>query len=249
MNSYTSTIFSTGDNPGGETFNSIVNFQDIDNDNSRVSYIKFDTGLVVVSSKERKHSIRNKNNNNILERFLKLTVKSYSYKYKYDNTKEPTDLVNQRIINKSKKQNMGFILEELYELFPNCCSFYDNELLDDYIDDVNIINKKTTFKNKPKLEEVKDKIKNEGIIYDRVLLYFIMAFKEYYNKQQLKNEEFENKIKQLTNNKSNNKLNKSDYDNEFDYETKYKNLEKKHNKLEEKYAILLSRIINLENKL
>ena len=36
---------------------------------------------------------------------------------------------------------MGLILEEVYNIFPNCCSFYRNELLDELIDDENYKNK------------------------------------------------------------------------------------------------------------
>ena len=66
------------------------------------------------------------------------------------------------------------ILEDTYKLFGNACSFYENKLEDDLIDDENIKGKKTTFKNKPKLEDVN--LLNEGIIYETVNLYHLMAF-------------------------------------------------------------------------
>jgi hypothetical protein len=63
------------------------------------------------------------------------------------------------MINKSKKQQLGVILEEVYNIFPNIVDCYNNELDDNLIDDDNIKDKKITFKNKPKLEEIED-IKN-----------------------------------------------------------------------------------------
>lgn len=154
----------------------ICSFQDEDSSNTRLAYVNTSGSLIAVSSRQRKHSIKEKNNNNVLNRFLKLNVKSYAYKYEFnenDNEKK-----KQRMINKSKKQQLGLILEEVYDVFPNCCSFYDNSLDDKLIDDYNIKNKDVTFKNKPKLEDVKD-ISNMGINYTNILLYFIMAFQEY----------------------------------------------------------------------
>jgi len=60
------------------------------------------------------------------------------------------------MINKSKKQQLGVILEEVYNIFPNIVDCYNNELDDNLIDDDNIKDKKITFKNKPKLEDVED---------------------------------------------------------------------------------------------
>lgn len=169
----------------------ICNFQDEDSSNSRLAYVNTSGVLVAVSSKTRKHSIKEKNNNNVLDRFLKLKVKSYSYKYEFND--DDNEKKKQRMINKSKKQQLGLILEEIYEILPNCCSFYDNELNDDLIDDENVKNKKTTFKNKPKLEDVND-ISNMGINYTNILLYFIMAFQEYIKKNDNKNNTIDNDL-------------------------------------------------------
>ena len=167
------TIWTAGD--GG----SLLNIADEDNANTRVAYVNTSGILVAVSSRERKHSIKSKNNNDVLNRFLKLNVKSYAYKYEFKE--DDTEKKKQRMINKSKKQQLGLILEEVYEILPNCCSFYDNELDDKLIDDDNIKDKNITFKNKPKLEDVDD-ISNKGINYTNILLYFIMAFQEYVKK-------------------------------------------------------------------
>jgi hypothetical protein len=51
---------------------------------------------------------------------------------------------------------MGVILEEVYDVLPNIIDKYDNELDDKLIDDDNIKDKNTTFKNKPKLEDIED---------------------------------------------------------------------------------------------
>jgi hypothetical protein len=155
------------------------NWQDEDAPNSRVSYVSSSGSYVQVSSQTRKHSIKEKNNNNVLDRILKLNVKSYGYKYNFND--DDTEKKKQRMTNKSKKQQLGLILEEVYEILPNCCSFYDNELDDKLIDDENIKNKDVTFKNKPKLKDVEN-ISNMGINYTNILLYFIMAFQEYIKK-------------------------------------------------------------------
>jgi hypothetical protein len=172
------TIWSPGD------AGSVCNYQDEDSSNSRLCYINTSGTLTTVSSKTRKHSIKSKNNNNVLDRILKLNVKSYGYKYEFND--DDTEKKKQRMTNKSKKQQLGLILEEVYDILPNCCSFYDNELDDKLIDDENIKNKDVTFKNKPKLEDVKD-ISNMGINYTNILLYFIMAFQSYVKDNQNKN--------------------------------------------------------------
>jgi hypothetical protein len=79
------------------------------------------------------------------------------------------------MINKSKKQQLGLILEEVYDIFPNIVDKYDNSLNDDLIDDDNIKNKDVTYKNKPKLEDIND-IKNQGLDYGKLNLYLLMAF-------------------------------------------------------------------------
>jgi hypothetical protein len=79
------------------------------------------------------------------------------------------------MINKSKKQQLGVILEEVYNIFPNIVDCYNNELDDKLIDDDNIKDKKITFKNKPKLEDVED-IRNQGVDYNKLNLYHLMAF-------------------------------------------------------------------------
>jgi hypothetical protein len=144
------------------------NWQDEDSGNSRVSYVNSGGAYVQVSSQTRKHSIKEKNNNNVLDRILKLNVKSYGYKYNFND--DDTEKKKQRMTNKSKKQQLGLILEEVYEILPNCCSFYDNELDDKLIDDENIKNKDVTFKNKPKLKDVEN-IKYGNQLYKHFIVF------------------------------------------------------------------------------
>lgn len=172
------------------------NFQDEDASNSRMAYVSTSGTFVTVSTKLRKHSIKEKNNNNVLDRFMKIKVKSYGYKY--DFTDDDNDKKKQRMINKSKKQQLGLILEELYDIFPNCCSFYNNSLNDDLIDDDNIKNKKVTYKEKNKIEDVED-IKNMGIDYNRVLLYTIMSVQDLNKKLDNENKLLKDKYNDLEN--------------------------------------------------
>jgi len=70
---------------------------------------------------------------------------------------------------------MGLILEEVYNIFPNIVDKYDNELDNNLIDDENLKNKDITFKNRPKLEDIDD-IRNQGLDYNKLLMYYLMAF-------------------------------------------------------------------------
>ena len=158
--------------------NNFMSFVDEDVGTTRFGGINGSAAIFVGSSRLRKHSIREKKNNNVLDRIMKLKVCSYGLKYNIDEN--DNEKKNQRKINKASKQKIGLILEDTYKLFSNVCSFYENKLEDDLIDDENIKGKKTTFKNKPKLEDVN--LLNEGIIYETVNLYHLMAFQEFVKK-------------------------------------------------------------------
>ena len=67
--------------------------------------------------------------------------------------------------------HIGLILEELFEVFPNCIPDYYNSLFQN----------KGSKKNLNLKEEIKD-ISNSGINYNVLLCYFIMAFQEYAKK-------------------------------------------------------------------
>lgn len=159
----TCTVWTAGDT------GSYLNIQDEDEVNTRIAYVAATTGVwTTVSSSKRKHSIREKTNNNVLERFLQLSVKTYGYKYNSTNLSKKK---KERIERKTNKMATGLVLEELFEIFPNCIPDYYNELFQekDY-------NKKISLAN-----EVKD-IANCGIDYNTLLCYFIMAFQEFVQK-------------------------------------------------------------------
>jgi hypothetical protein len=152
------TIWTPGDSGG------FLNIQDEDSTNTRVAYVNTSGAWTVVSSEKRKHSIRNKANNNVLERFLKLSVKTYGYKYPIEEGF--TEKKGKRIEKKSNKMATGLILEEVFKIFPNCIPDYYNPLF------------QKKRKNRLRLEkEIKD-IKNAGIDYNTLMCYFIMAFQE-----------------------------------------------------------------------
>jgi len=156
------TIWTAGDS------GSFLNIQDEDLDNSRAAYVATNGAWTQVSSKKRKHSIKIKNNNNVLDRFLKLSVKSYGYKYEVKDNY--TQKQKNRIEKKLNKMATGLILEELFKIFPNCIPDYYNKLFEDK-------------RNKDLiLEEELKEPENSGIDYNTLMCYFIMAFQEYVNK-------------------------------------------------------------------
>lgn len=170
----TCTIWTAGD--GG----TLLNIQDEDSSNSRNAYVSSSGAWTQVSSQKRKHSIKNKNNNNVLDRFLKLSVKSYGYKYQFN--KNLTEKQKRRIEKKSNKMSTGLILEELFAIFPNCIPDYYNKLFEDK-------------RNKDLIleEEIKNP-ENSGIDYNTLMCYFIMAFQEYANKTDKLILELQNKV-------------------------------------------------------
>jgi hypothetical protein len=157
------TIWTAGDS------GSFLNIQDEDGSNTRVAYVNTSGSWIQVSSRSRKHSIKDKTNNNVLDRFLQLSVKSYGYKYSVPEDVSTKTL--SRINKKTNKMQIGLILEELFEVFPNCIPDYYNSLFKD----------KSSKENLNLKEEIKD-ISNSGIDYNVLLCYFIMAFQEYINK-------------------------------------------------------------------
>ena len=171
------TIWTAGDQ------GSYLNIQDEDSSNSRRAYVNTSGAWVQVSSKERKHSIKCKSNNKVLDRFLQLSVKSYGYKYTIN--KNASEAAVKRVNKKSNKMQIGLVLEELFKIFPNCVPDYYNQLFQDKKsnNDLNLD------------EEIKD-VSNSGIDYNVLLCYFIMAFQEYIGKT---NEEIAYLKKKLNN--------------------------------------------------
>jgi hypothetical protein len=150
----------------------LFNFQDEDNSNSRASYINDYGSLVVVSSKLNKTSIRTKANNNVLDRFMKLDVKSYGLKYDGERKNKYGFVCpkrTKRVAEKEDAMRIGLVLEEVFKVFPNCVSDYTNKLSVKRDKDIKIE------------DHVKD-IKNSGIDYNSLLCYFIIAFQEFVHK-------------------------------------------------------------------
>jgi hypothetical protein len=168
------TIWTAGDS------GSYLNVQDEDTSNSRAAYVATNGAWTTVSSQKRKHSIKEKNNNKVLERFLKLSVKSYGYKYEI--REDHTEKQKRRIEKKLNKMATGLILEELFAVFPNCIPDYYNKLFE------NKRNKDLILE-----EEIKNP-ENSGIDYNTLMCYFIMAFQEYVNKTDKLILELQNKV-------------------------------------------------------
>ena len=171
------TIWTAGDN------GSLLNIQDEDNANTRVAYVNTSGAWTVVSSQQRKYSIREKKNNDVLSRFMNLTVKTYGYKYPLKETS--TKKQQQRIEKKLNKMSTGFILEEVFQIFPNCIPNYYNKLFQGKRE------KPPTFEN-----EIKDP-GNAGIDYNVLLCYFILAFQEFVQKTDTRITEVEDDIGNL----------------------------------------------------
>ena len=232
------TIWTAGDT------GSHCNFQDEDGSNSRVAYVSSAGTFVQVSTKLRKHSIKNKNNNNILNRLMKIKIKSYGLKYEFNEN--DTEKKKQRLLNKSRRQQMGVILEDVYEILPNIIDKYDNELDDELIDDENIKNKYTTFKNKPKLEEIDD-LKNQGVDYAKLNLYHLLGFQQHVK-------EVDERFKKLENNNNSNIDNSLITRNNLyitdkldEYDTRIQNIEYNNLKIDDIYKI--KSIINSQDEI
>tara|TARA_B110000908_G_C10267055_1_gene465272 strand:- start:5896 stop:8115 length:2220 start_codon:yes stop_codon:yes gene_type:complete len=153
------TIWTAGDS------GSLLNIQDEDSTDSRVAYVNNIGAWIQVSSKLRKHSIKEKSNNEVLDRMMQLSVKSFGYKY--DNNKSAEKTIK-RITKKQNAMRVGLIMEEVFKLFPNCIGNYYNPLHKEKRD-----RKKLTIEN-----EVKD-VSNTGIDHNTLLCYLVMAFQEF----------------------------------------------------------------------
>jgi hypothetical protein len=169
------TIFTAGDN------GVYTNWQDEDSSNSRVAYVGSNGAFVNVSSKLNKNRIKDKKNNDVLERFKNLKVRSYGYNYP-EEEEDWTDKKKKRVQKKREKMAMGLVLEELFEVFPNCCADYYNKL------------DRKARKTNLKVEEEIPERKNSGVSYTHVQLYHIMAFKEYMEKTDARIKNLEEKL-------------------------------------------------------
>lgn len=173
------------------------NWQDEDAPNSRMAYVDTSGNHVVVSSKLRKFSIKDKNNNDVLNRLKRLKVRSYGYRYDIDYKNDSQRRI-ERKIKKNKKMCMGFILEEINEVFNNCCGGTYKELDDNLIyDNDNIKGKKCNLKCRNIKDMTDEDRSNNGINYNNLLCYTIMAFQEYMIKQEEENKILKDNINNL----------------------------------------------------
>ena len=174
------TIFTPGDT------GSHCNFQDEDSSESRIAYVNTSGVLTQVSSRKRKNRIRDKKNNNVLERFKQLKIKSYGYNQP-ETKDDMSERKKKRLDKKRERMHMGIILEELFEIFPNCCDGYYNKL------------GRSERKTNLNIEEEIPKPEDAGIDYTKVQLYHIMAFQDYIRNTDAKIKELEDKLNSLVN--------------------------------------------------
>jgi len=145
---------------------SLVNFQDEDSSNSRISYINSSGAYVQVSKKQIKYSLKKKQKNDYdyLNRLNKLNI--YSYAYKYEINDDDDDKKKLRKYMKNKRYFTGLILEEVDEIFNNCVDkFKYFNINDDNKDDFNNLTKGYT----PDIDEEEYiKTKNENLKYNGI---------------------------------------------------------------------------------
>lgn len=174
-NSVFSTIFES--NAGGETSSLVMNadymqfinpldtlgFIFTDEDNSTMtSYVAYinGSGQFISSSKEQKHSLQRKEQKDYLDRLNQLNV--YSYGLKYDILEDDSPQKKERKARKANELQVGFIAEEVLELFDNATNVY--KPLDE--------TQQTNHKHTPSL----------AINYNKLLCYTILAIQELTNR-------------------------------------------------------------------
>jgi hypothetical protein len=165
------------------TLGVIFSDYDFDTSSSYQSYIGANGQLYVSSSREKKHSIREKKNNNYLERLRKLKVYSYALKYKITN--EDSEDCKDRKYFKNKKLHVGLLSEEVHDLFDNCVDFlklinidHNNE------NDFEAITKghAPSIKEEDYLKKQKNDLGVLSINYNALVCYLILAIQELANK-------------------------------------------------------------------
>ena len=174
-NSVFSTIFES--NAGGETSSLVMNgdymqfinpldtlgFIFTDEDNSTMtSYVAYinGSGQFISSSKEQKHSLQRKEHKDYLDRLNQLNV--YSYGLKYDILEDDSPQKKERKARKANELQVGFIAEEVLELFDNATNVY--KPLDE--------KQQTNHTHTPSL----------AINYNKLLCYTILAIQELTNR-------------------------------------------------------------------
>jgi len=152
---------------------------DTDTSSSYQSYIGANGQLYVSSSEKRKYSVREKKNNNYLERLRKLKV--YSYALKCEIVSKDKKECKDRKYFKNKQLHVGLLSEEVKELFDNCVDIYKTINIDS--DNEQDFAKITKKHNPSILEENYIKEKEEkrdiyAINYNALMCYLILAVQE-----------------------------------------------------------------------
>ena len=153
--------------------------EDSGSSSSYVSYISSSGSYVTSSSSHKKYSIRKKDHKNYLERINKLNV--YSYAYKCNINCKDNSKIKDRKYFKAKRLNVGFLADEVDQLFDNCTDKYKLiDINEDNLNDFDGMIKSHT----PSIDEkdfVEEKNKNRdgpGIKYDSLLCYTVLALQE-----------------------------------------------------------------------
>jgi len=161
------------------TLGIIFSDYDYDTSSSYQSYIGANGQLYVSSSEKRKYSVREKKNNNYLERLRKLKV--YSYALKCEIVSKDKKECKDRKYFKNKQLHVGLLSEEVKELFDNCVDIYKTINIDS--DNEQDFAKITKKHNPSILEENYIKEKEEkrdiyAINYNALMCYLILAVQE-----------------------------------------------------------------------
>jgi hypothetical protein len=161
------------------TLGIIFSDYDYDTSSSYQSYIGANGQLYVSSSEKRKYSVREKKNNNYLERLRKLKV--YSYALKCEIASKDKKECKDRKYFKNKQLHVGLLSEEVKELFDNCVDIYKTINIDS--DNEQDFAKITKKHNPSILEENYIKEKEEkrdiyAINYNALMCYLILAVQE-----------------------------------------------------------------------
>jgi hypothetical protein len=185
------TIWTAGD--GGTH----LNIQDEDSNNSRVAYVNSSGNFITVSSKKYKHSIikKKKDNYDYLNRLNKINVYSYAYNYKIND--DDDDKKKIRKYFKNKRHYTGLILEEIENNFDNCIDkfkyFNENE---NNKEELNLLNNnyKPDINEDEYINNKNNNINYNGINYNSLLCYTILALQDLNKKFEDENKLLKNKI-------------------------------------------------------
>ena len=160
--------------------------EDLDPATTYQSYISANGSLITSSSESRKHSLRQKNHKDYLERLNQLKVYSYALRVPVgfcDNEKRKT-----RKYYKNRRLHVGLLAEEVEQIFDNATDGF--KLIDLHQGNEKEFHKLT--KNYSPREKEEDYLKRKnadrmsvGINYDALVCYMILALQELTKKVEL----------------------------------------------------------------